>query len=476
MRYYRLALGTVLFAAVAARWAAAQDPYVYFAGNPANTWYQTSGSCDSLQLGATYLYFVSGDASATLPARWTALPFRICAPMTFDSIAYMPGLAPDIVETLYVRLWITGSRLGADGRPEPDLGNVLLYRDLGVYPGNPPVAGDELIRTYYGGTTNFTYLRTNPLGQFVTLQPGLYFAIIVADNDYSNSTPGNYFALGMGAPGGPKLYYTPRGIGSQTISGLIFPGSWQRFRYNNIPNAPGGFPPNRILNPGLEFRAGDPFAGISPWNTGTEWIDRHAPALYHGVLGFRNSQAASGKVVGTAVTASVGSPSPPTNVEVIFYRPGTKQRVARFSMPTAAGPDFPIDTPLVEAGVYDIVVRPIYDPVILGVNCPTNIDIVGVSYSPDTHWLSVRIPNVNVSGTVDLGTITLPNGDTNGDLIVDDADLLNVLFDFGSSVSSTPAADKSDLNEDGVVDDADLLIVLFSFGTQGEDGDESCGS
>jgi hypothetical protein len=92
----------------------------------------------------------------------------------------------------------------------------------------------------------------------------------------------------------------------------------------------------------------------------------------------------------------------------------------------------------------------------------------GYQLSPDRHWLSVRIPNVNVSGTVDLGTISLPNGDTNGDLIIDDADLLVVLFEFGSNNAA------ADLNQDGTVDDADLLIVLFNFGIQGEDGDETC--
>jgi hypothetical protein len=80
----------------------------------------------------------------------------------------------------------------------------------------------------------------------------------------------------------------------------------------------------------------------------------------------------------------------------------------------------------------------------------------------------VRIPNVNVSGTVDLGSITLPNGDANGDLVVDDADLLVVLFEFGGNNAA------ADLNQDGTVDDADLLIVLFNFGIQGEDGDENC--
>jgi hypothetical protein len=53
------------------------------------------------------------------------------------------------------------------------------------------------------------------------------------------------------------------------------------------------------------------------------------------------------------------------------------------------------------------------------------------------------------------------NGDINGDDVIDDADLLGVLFAFGSSDSA------ADLNNDGVVDDADLLTVLFNFGSTG---------
>jgi hypothetical protein len=49
-------------------------------------------------------------------------------------------------------------------------------------------------------------------------------------------------------------------------------------------------------------------------------------------------------------------------------------------------------------------------------------------------------------------------GNVNGDNIVDDADLLQVLFNFGSN---DPAADA---NGNGIVDDADLLTVLFNFG------------
>jgi len=55
----------------------------------------------------------------------------------------------------------------------------------------------------------------------------------------------------------------------------------------------------------------------------------------------------------------------------------------------------------------------------------------------------------------------LPAGDVNGDCIVDDADLLAVLFSFGASGDCLD----EDVNGDGVVDDADLLTVLFGFGS-----------
>ncbi|MCX7925157.1 MAG: hypothetical protein N2554_05030 [Fimbriimonadales bacterium] len=50
--------------------------------------------------------------------------------------------------------------------------------------------------------------------------------------------------------------------------------------------------------------------------------------------------------------------------------------------------------------------------------------------------------------------------DVNQDGIVDDADLLSVLFAFGTQRCNHPA----DVNRDGVIDDADLLQVLFAFG------------
>jgi plastocyanin len=62
-------------------------------------------------------------------------------------------------------------------------------------------------------------------------------------------------------------------------------------------------------------------------------------------------------------------------------------------------------------------------------------------------------------GMVGTVRVRIP-GDVNFDCVVDDSDLLRVLFAFGAT-----GARPEDLNYDRVVDDADLLIVLFNFGS-----------
>ncbi|MCS7190654.1 MAG: dockerin type I domain-containing protein, partial [Fimbriimonadales bacterium] len=57
-------------------------------------------------------------------------------------------------------------------------------------------------------------------------------------------------------------------------------------------------------------------------------------------------------------------------------------------------------------------------------------------------------------------TVFVPvEGDVNYDGVVNNADLLEVLFNFGSTGCSD-----ADINGDGTVNNADLLIVLFNFG------------
>ncbi|OYT74448.1 MAG: hypothetical protein CFK49_08350 [Armatimonadetes bacterium JP3_11] len=63
-----------------------------------------------------------------------------------------------------------------------------------------------------------------------------------------------------------------------------------------------------------------------------------------------------------------------------------------------------------------------------------------------------------------IPTLVLVNGDVNGDNVVDDTDLLAVMFAMGQSC---PSGCPEDLNGDGTVDDTDLLIVMFNIGTEG---------
>jgi hypothetical protein len=71
---------------------------------------------------------------------------------------------------------------------------------------------------------------------------------------------------------------------------------------------------------------------------------------------------------------------------------------------------------------------------------------------------------VALLGSGSAQSLVLTNGDVNSDNLVDDADLVSVLFAMGQSC---PSGCPEDLNGDGVVDDADLTIVLFNIGAQG---------
>jgi hypothetical protein len=76
---------------------------------------------------------------------------------------------------------------------------------------------------------------------------------------------------------------------------------------------------------------------------------------------------------------------------------------------------------------------------------------------PNGVWLCAQT-DTTLSDFTTLN-FALRAGDLNQDGTIDDADLLMVLFAFGSSDS------QADVNRDGVVDDADLLVVLFNFGS-----------
>jgi len=61
----------------------------------------------------------------------------------------------------------------------------------------------------------------------------------------------------------------------------------------------------------------------------------------------------------------------------------------------------------------------------------------------------------------------LINGDTDRNNIIDDGDLLNILFNFGNR-SSWQNNPRVDLNFDETVDSQDQNIVLRNFGMEGD--------
>ena len=108
--------------------------------------------------------------------------------------------------------------------------------------------------------------------------------------------------------------------------------------------------------------------------------------------------------------------------------------------------------------------------------------LFGIEHAPDgTFWMTnydrgllyqlaadgTLLRRVQVGNQkVGVGLAILPmcwshDGDVNSDGCIDDADLLAVLFHFGS----TERGIREDTNCDGIVDDADLLTVLFNFGS-----------
>jgi hypothetical protein len=93
------------------------------------------------------------------------------------------------------------------------------------------------------------------------------------------------------------------------------------------------------------------------------------------------------------------------------------------------------------------------------------IDYRDITYHQTPEYCLLNL-GINSGGpwTIEVDNIRIyrkaVEGDVNCDGCVDDADLLSVLFEFGST-DITPA----DVNNDRVVDDADLLTVLFNFGS-----------
>jgi hypothetical protein len=99
-------------------------------------------------------------------------------------------------------------------------------------------------------------------------------------------------------------------------------------------------------------------------------------------------------------------------------------------------------------------------PLDAALNRVTTASVESVSDSLTNHDFPIEDARLQVTQRC---VVCVPSdGDVDGNGCVDDADLLAVLFNFGST---TPDPRTADVNCDGIVDDADLLIVLFNFGS-----------
>ena len=94
----------------------------------------------------------------------------------------------------------------------------------------------------------------------------------------------------------------------------------------------------------------------------------------------------------------------------------------------------------------------------------TNGSVLEAAYavSSDGRYIVGKGNNVATGFSEAFLLDTWRTGDMNGDGCIDDADLLAVLFAFGTP--GTGYARHEDINKDGIVDDADLLTVLSNFG------------
>lgn len=432
----------------------AQDPsdapLTYYTGNPAISIYETGRDFQgNVFVNKSYTAFVSGRIVANA-TRWTAAAFNVPASSTlsFDTISIAldaPNnppfqIPPERVYVIVVPALETG---------EPDLSNPLAQTDL---PLSTAMAFDTPFRDHYGNNITIPRMMLSniSLGTRLTLEPGNYFLIVYGDTPDAGAVD-RYVDLRMGAPGGPNFYHSYRRRAD---------GSWEMSRFSG-----GTFPTSRLLNPCMPVRANDPNGanGVDP-DSREGAKTYHSPWLYHPVFGFRDSQAAGANVTGSAAFEN-WTPADLTlvdTIEVILYKPGTNHRVVRFSMPKSSALSRAINVSNVQAGTYDIVVRPVKENLTLQTDENTPPAITGYSCAP-MRWLGVRLSSQSVNGTLNI-QVSLPNGDVNGDGMVDDSDLLGVLFDFGNSGGI------ADLNGDGTVDDSDLLIVLFNFGLIGELG------
>jgi len=119
-------------------------------------------------------------------------------------------------------------------------------------------------------------------------------------------------------------------------------------------------------------------------------------------------------------------------------------------------------SPCVDAGENGFVPNDVYQVAGEGADPeePISIDLIGNDRFVD--WTGTPVPVVDMGAYELVCEVGDCEGDLNDDGVVDGADLLIMLQNWG--VCADPGNCPGDLNADGVVDGADLLILLSNWG------------
>lgn len=238
---------------------------------------------------------------------------------------------------------------------------------------------------------------------------------------------------------------------SVTLLGLITMSSSQTEvmlsfeEFTGMPNSPGTFIPGfaalagqYLSTHGLIFTSTSPYAAVVNLGAG------HAP---HGRNGLGGSTA-TGRL-------SYAAENP---INGYFFQPGSDSVPYVTDFISVTGDSAPAFA-IMRLRAYDVNNQLIRE--VTAVDSGLT-DIRITTPTPVIHRFSfIGTGNVAIDKVRFHTAVAAVSGDVNGDGCVDDADLLAVLFAFGSTGSGMP----EDLNHDGVVDDADLLEVLFNFGS-----------
>jgi hypothetical protein len=238
---------------------------------------------------------------------------------------------------------------------------------------------------------------------------------------------------------------------SVTLLGLIIMGSSQTEtmlsfeEFTGMANSPGAvIPVNARLSDQYLAVHGLVFASTSP---------------YVAVVNIGAGHAADGRnALGGSTVSGALSYAPVNPINGHFFQPGNRDIPYVTDFISVTGDRFPaFGTMRLQA--YNVNGQLIQEVTAIDAGL-TEIRIT--TPTPAIHRFSfIGTGNVAIDKVRFHTAVGAVSGDVNGDGCVDDADLLAVLFAFGSTGSCM----SEDLNNDGVVDDADLLEVLFNFGS-----------